>query len=202
MSTLDLRPAVTATAAVVAAVPGDDLTGSTPCPDWSVADLLDHLGGLAVAFTMSARKQPLDMTGGPVVDGSRLEPGWRDRIVSALHELGDAWATTPGAFEGRTEAGPIEMGAEEAALVGLNEVVVHGWDLAAATGAPYDVDPASAAACRPSSAPSSRRPTPPRPTACSAHRCRSRPTRRRSTSWSPRPAGGPTGPADDPAACA
>ena len=147
MSTLDLRPAVTATAAVVAAVPDDDLTGRTPCPDWSVADLLDHLGGLAVAFTMSARKQPLDMTGGPVVDGSRLEPGWRDRIVSALHELGDTWATTPGAFEGRTEAGPIEMGAEQAALVGLNEVVVHGWDLAAATGAPYDVDPAAATAC-------------------------------------------------------
>ena len=147
MSTLDLRPAVSATAAVVAAVPDDHLAGRTPCPDWSVADLLDHLGGLAVAFTMSARKQPLDMTGGPVVDGSRLEPGWRDRIVAALHELGEAWATTPGAFEGRTEAGPVEMGAEEAALVGLNEVVVHGWDLAAATGAPYDVDPASAAAC-------------------------------------------------------
>jgi len=147
MSTLDLRPAVSATASVVAAVPDVDLTGRTPCPDWSVADLLDHLGGLAVAFTMSARKQPLAMTGGPVVDGSRLEPGWRDRIVAALHDLGEAWATTPGAFEGRTQAGPIEMGAEEAALVALNEVVVHGWDLAAATGAPYDVDPASATAC-------------------------------------------------------
>ena len=148
MSTLDLRPSVRATAAVVAAVPDDRLTGSTPCPDWSVADLLDHLGGLAVAFTMSARKQPLDMTGGPVVDGSRLEPGWRDRIVAALHELGEAWATTPGAFEGRTEAGPVEMAAGEAALVGLNEVVVHGWDLAAATGTPYDADPTAVATCR------------------------------------------------------
>jgi len=147
MSTLDLRPAVGATAAVVASVPDDGLGGRTPCPDWVVADLLDHLGGLAVAFTMSARKEPLDMSGGPVVDGSRLEQGWRDRIVGALHRLGEAWATTPGAFEGRTEAGPIEMAAEEAALVALNEVVVHGWDLAAATGAPYDVDPASAAAC-------------------------------------------------------
>ena len=147
MTSLDLRPAVRATAAVVAAVPDDGLGGRTPCPDWAVADLLDHLGGLAVAFTLSARKEPLDMSGGPVVDGSRLEPGWRGRIVGALHGLGEAWATTPGAFEGRTEAGPIEMAADEAALVALNEVVVHGWDLAAATGAPYDVDPASAAAC-------------------------------------------------------
>ena len=147
MSDLDLRPAVRTTAAVVAAVPPDGLDRKTPCPEWSVADLLDHLGGLAVAFTMSARKQPLDMAGGPVVDGSRLEAGWRDRIVAALHELGEAWATTPGAFDGRTEAGPIEMSAGEAALVGLNEVVVHGWDLARATGQPYEVDPASVAAC-------------------------------------------------------
>ncbi|WP_432476206.1 TIGR03086 family metal-binding protein [Nocardioides sp. GXQ0305] len=148
MSTLDLRPAVRATAAVVAAVPEDTLDRTTPCPDWSVADLLDHLGGLAVAFTMSARKQPLGMTSGPEVDGSRLEDGWRDRIAAALHELGDAWATTPGAFEGRTEAGPIEMEAGEAALVGLNEVVVHGWDLASATGTPYAADPAAVATCR------------------------------------------------------
>lgn len=148
MSDPDLRPAVRATAAVVAAVPDDSLGGRTPCPAWSVADLLDHLGGLAVAFTMSARKERLGMTGGPVVDGSRLGPGWRDRIVSALHELGGAWATTPGAYEGQTEAGPIEMGAAEAALVGLNEVVVHGWDLARATGRPYDPDTDSVAACR------------------------------------------------------
>jgi uncharacterized protein (TIGR03086 family) len=147
MSDLDLRPAVRATAAVVAAVPDDGLDGKTPCPAWTVADLLDHVGGLAVAFTMSARKEPLGMTGGPVVDGSRLEPGWRDRTCAALHELGEAWATTPGAFEGRTEAGPIEMGAAEAALVALNEVVVHGWDLARATGQPYDADPGSVAAC-------------------------------------------------------
>ena len=147
MSDLDLRPAVRATAAVVAAVPDASLDRRTPCPEWTVADLLDHIGGLAVAFTMSARKQSLDMDGGPVVDGSRLEPGWRDRIVAALHELGEAWATTPGAHEGRTEAGPIEMGAGEAALVGLNEVVVHGWDLARATRQCYAPDPDAVAAC-------------------------------------------------------
>jgi len=148
MSTLDLRPTVRATAEVVAAVPDDRLSGRTPCPDWSVADLLDHLGGLSVAFTMSARKEPLDMSGGPIVDGSRLEADWRDRIAGALHGLGEAWATTPGAFEGRTQAGPIEMGGDEAALVALNEVVVHGWDLAVATGASYDPDPAAVAFCR------------------------------------------------------
>ena len=147
MSSLDLGPATRATADVVAGVADDQLGDPTPCPDWVVADLLDHLGGLAVAFTMSARKEPLEMSGGPGVDGSRLEPGWRDRIVAALHELGEAWATTPGAFEGRTQAGPIEMAADEAALVALDEVVVHGWDLARATGQAYDPDPVAAEFC-------------------------------------------------------
>ena len=144
MSPLDLRPAVRATADVVAGVTDDQLSGPTPCPDYTVADLLDHIGGLSVAFTMAARKDVLEATG-PSADGSRLEPGWRDRIVASLHELGDAW-TAPGAWEGRTMAGPVEMAAEEAALVALDEVVVHGWDLARATGQSYQPDPEAVAA--------------------------------------------------------
>ena len=40
-------------------------------------------------------------------------------------------------------AGPVELPGSEAAQVALNEVVVHGWDLAVATGQPYAADPAS-----------------------------------------------------------
>jgi uncharacterized protein (TIGR03086 family) len=37
----------------------------------------------------------------------------------------------------------VELPGEVAALVALDEVVVHGWDLAVATGQPYAVDDAS-----------------------------------------------------------
>lgn len=45
-------------------------------------------------------------------------------------------------------AGPVEMPADAAALVALNEVVVHGWDLARATGQEYEPDAEAVATCR------------------------------------------------------
>ena len=145
MTGLDLRRAARTTADLVAGVTDDQLAAPTPCPDYTVADLLDHIGGLSMAFTTAARKDLVEPVG-PSADGSLLEPGWRERIVAALEELGDAW-TAPDAWEGRTMAGPVELEAGEAALVALDEVVVHGWDLARATGQPYRPDPEAVAAC-------------------------------------------------------
>ena len=146
MGHVDLRPTTTALAALVQGVRDDQLDAPTPCPDYSVADLLDHIGGLALAFRYVATK---DERGGqgPDVDGSRLEEGWRDRIAGALGELGDAWQD-PAAYDGMTMAGPVELPGEVAALVALDEVTVHAWDLAVATGQPYPADSAAVEACQ------------------------------------------------------
>jgi uncharacterized protein (TIGR03086 family) len=147
MDRLSFGPATSAVAQLVAAVRDDQLDAPTPCPAYSTADLLDHLGGLCVAFTAAATKTRLpDGHAGPSGDGARLEDGWRDRIGSALGGLADAWAD-PAAYDGFTQAGPVELPAEVAALVALNEVVVHGWDLARSTGQPYAPDLAAVAAC-------------------------------------------------------
>ena len=147
MSTLDFGPATTTAAQVVAGIRDDQLGDPSPCPDYTVADLLDHMNGLSFAFTAAALKQPL-ADPDPSGDSSRLPDDWREAIPAALAGLAAAWRDTPGAFEGTTQAGPIEMPAPEAALVALNEVVVHGWDLAAATGQPYPADDASVVAAR------------------------------------------------------
>jgi uncharacterized protein (TIGR03086 family) len=147
MNALDFRPATTTVAGLVAGVRDDQLRAPSPCPAYTTADLLDHLGGLCLAFTAAARKERLPgAEGGPQVDGSRLEDGWRVRIGAALDELAVAWRH-PTAYAGVTQAGPVQLPAEVAALVALNEVVVHGWDLARATGQAYDPDPAAVAAC-------------------------------------------------------
>jgi uncharacterized protein (TIGR03086 family) len=146
MDTLDFGPATNALAEVVAAVRDDQLGDPTPCPAYTVGDLVDHVGGFLVAFTAAARKQQLEGEGDPSGNASRLEPAWRDRIVRSSHELAEAWRD-PAAYDGMTQAGPVELPGAVAALVALDEVVVHGWDLAKATGQPYDPDERAVLAC-------------------------------------------------------
>jgi uncharacterized protein (TIGR03086 family) len=143
MTQLDLAPAARRMATLVGGVSDGQLGGVTPCPAYTLGDLLDHVGGLAIAFTAAARKA--DLPGGsqgPSGDASRLEQGWRDRVTRDLDALASAWAD-PGAWTGTAVAGGVEMPAAVAALVALDELVVHGWDVARASGQHYDVDPAS-----------------------------------------------------------
>jgi uncharacterized protein (TIGR03086 family) len=143
MTRLDLAPAAKRMAALVGGVSDNQLGGVTPCPAYTLGDLLDHVGGLSVAFTAAARKAELPGgSQGPSGDASRLEEGWRDRIARDLDTLAAAW-TEPQAWTGTAVAGGVEMPAEVAALVALDELVVHGWDVARASGQPYDVDPVS-----------------------------------------------------------
>ena len=128
---LDLTPATDAVARVVTAVRDDQLDGPTPCPQLTVAALLDHLDGLAQAFVAAARKTPVDA--GSSVDATRLGDDWRTRIPARLTALAAAWQDGD-AWTGMTAAGGVDLPGEVAGLVALDEVVVHGWDLARATG--------------------------------------------------------------------
>ena len=145
MDPLDFGPSTRALRDLVLATPDDALGSPTPCPAYTVADLCEHVGGLTLAFTAAAVKERLG-DGDGVGDGSRLEPGWRERVAADLDGLAAAWRD-PTAYDGVTQAGPVEVPAEVAVLVALNEVVVHAWDLAVATGRPYVGDPAAVAAC-------------------------------------------------------
>jgi uncharacterized protein (TIGR03086 family) len=142
---VDFGPATATMAQVLAGIDDRHLTGGTPCPAYTVADVVDHVAGLTVAFTAAARKDPV-AGHGPSGDGAQLQPGWRERITADLDVLAEAWRDRA-SHEGFTMAGPIEMPARVAALVALDELVVHAWDLARATGQPYTADPAAVAAC-------------------------------------------------------
>ena len=141
----DLEPATRLTASIVAAVNEDDLDGPTPCPEYTVRHILTHLDGLSLAFTAAAEKDLGDMTDhAPEPLEQVLADGWRERIPAQLQALAVAWSD-PSAWDGMTRAGGVDLPGEVAGLVALDEVVLHGWDLAKGTGQAYDPDPASAA---------------------------------------------------------
>ncbi|WP_433331681.1 TIGR03086 family metal-binding protein [Spirillospora sp. CA-294931] len=144
---IDLAPATRRTAELIVAISEEHFKLPTPCPQYTVGDLVHHMDGLALAFTEAAAKHvPEGGTSGPVVDASLLEDGWRDRVPRRLAALAEAWLT-PVAWEGMTEVGGVELPGDIAGLVALDEVVVHGWDLARALDLPYSVDPGLIEAC-------------------------------------------------------
>ena len=143
MTTIDLGPAAQQLATLVRNVPDDMLDAPTPCPEYRVGDLLDHIGGLAKAFTWAATKESLTMAPvSPSGDASHLAPDWRERIPTDVVALADAWRD-PAAWTGMTKAGPVDLPGEIGGLVALDEIVVHGWDVAKATSQPFAVDPAT-----------------------------------------------------------
>ena len=141
--TLDLGPQTRILAHLADGVREDRLADPTPCPDLAVRNLLGHLTGLAVAFRDAARK---DL--GPTTDTSPeasvpdVGPGWREELAKVLGELADAWRE-PDAWTGMTRAGGIDLPGAVAGAVVADELVIHGWDLARATGQEYAPDPAA-----------------------------------------------------------
>jgi uncharacterized protein (TIGR03086 family) len=145
---VDLGLAAAQLSQLVTCTPGELLDAPTPCPDYAVGDLVDHVGGLAIAFTTAAKKATAPGgSPGASGDGSRLDDDWRTRIPGDLGSLAEAWRD-PAAWNGTTEAGGLELPSEVAGLVALNELVIHAWDLARATGQPYHADPVSLEAAR------------------------------------------------------
>ncbi|MEV5761408.1 TIGR03086 family metal-binding protein [Streptomyces tendae] len=142
-TTLDLGPQTRILARLADGVRDDRLADPTPCPDLAVRNLLGHLTGLAVAFRDAARK---DL--GPTTDTSPeasvpdVGPGWREELAKVLGELADAWRE-PDAWTGMTRAGGIDLPGAVAGAVVADELVIHGWDLARATGQEYAPDPAA-----------------------------------------------------------
>ncbi len=141
----DHGPTAAQVKAVIEGIRDDQLTAPTPCEGTPVAQMLDHLVGLTFAFRLAAEKD----TGGPTSQAPRpsaddLDPEWREKLPQLLDELVAAWRK-PDAWVGETQAGGVTLPAQVMGAVALNELVIHGWDLARATGQAYQPDPAALA---------------------------------------------------------
>ncbi|MEU9209660.1 TIGR03086 family metal-binding protein [Streptomyces sp. NPDC048415] len=141
--TFDLGPQALIVARLADGVTQEQLDGATPCPGYAVHNMLGHLAGLAIAFRDAGRKDLGRTTDtSPNVAVPDIEPGWREALPKALDGLADAWRD-PAAWTGMTRAGGVDLPGAVAAAVAADELVIHGWDLARATGQEYEPDAAA-----------------------------------------------------------
>ncbi|HYI56947.1 MAG TPA: TIGR03086 family metal-binding protein [Microlunatus sp.] len=133
MSTMPeiLSQATAAVAPIVRAAGGADPAAATPCQEWVLSELTRHALGTTAGLARLGRREPLDPDD-PWGDPTTELP-WSEQLSGQLEDLATAWSD-PGAWEGEVDMGGQRMPASMIGDMVLAEVVLHGWDLARATG--------------------------------------------------------------------
>lgn len=133
---IDHGPAAEEVARLAAGVAEADLDAPTPCEQMTVGQLLAHLTDLSLAFRLGAEKADDEVTRSAPAGPVDPPEDWRDRLPRRLDELVAAWRE-PAAWDGEATVGGATMPAAEIGMVALDELVLHGWDLAVATSQPF-----------------------------------------------------------------
>jgi uncharacterized protein (TIGR03086 family) len=100
----------------------------TPCPDWTVRDLVGHLLVSLANFRLRAEGGQPDWTRGPADPGTN----WSAAFRADAGALAEAWRSHP-----PDPGGPV-------AGQTIAEFAIHTWDLERATGQSRGIDEAAA----------------------------------------------------------
>jgi uncharacterized protein (TIGR03086 family) len=134
----DLVDAARAAATVAHGAVGTPLDSPTPNTDWDLRTLVDHWV-LYTSHGLEHRARRADLPEELVARDFAAEPDWPQRYAEQLDRAVAAWAD-PAAWQGEIDfGGGSTMPAEAIAGMNLAELVLHGWDVAAATGQTIDV---------------------------------------------------------------
>ena len=109
------------------------LTAQTPCTEWTVRDVLHHLVETSSAAIASVK-------GDSALEG---QTDFDEDPVAAFQftakEVGEV-LSAPGALEKTYDMPWGETPGEMLLGLAIADTTIHGWDIAAGTGQPFDVD--------------------------------------------------------------
>lgn len=125
---------VTPVVEIVRTIRPDQLAAPTPCTEYDVRGVIHHLLFWGPSLEGAGLKKTVPPPAEAETHVDLTRGDWAADLAAQLERTTAAWSV-PEAWEGTTTmAGPAEV---PAALIGgmvLTEVLVHGWDLAHATG--------------------------------------------------------------------
>jgi uncharacterized protein (TIGR03086 family) len=137
VDTRELEQAFATTRNVLVNVKPDQMDDATPCQSWKVRDLVNHIvaGSQWFGSTMdSGDSGPMSGETPDFTDGDYVAT-FDDGVKKAMHAFG-----TPGALDKTVKLPFGEFPGRAFLGLATTDTLVHGWDLAKATGQPTDFD--------------------------------------------------------------
>jgi uncharacterized protein (TIGR03086 family) len=128
------------TSRVVDNIQPDQLSNPSPCEEWTVRDVLNHVTGGATLFTACVRDGAVsDERYGELMGGDNLGDDYLGAFHHAADDAMSAFAE-PGAMDKMVKLPFGEMPAGQALTIAIFDVTVHTWDLARGTGQSTELD--------------------------------------------------------------
>jgi uncharacterized protein (TIGR03086 family) len=124
--------------ALVSSLTNDDLPTQTPCSEWKVTGLVEHMIGVVTNFGRAlggGAPTPPSASGADGATAGSLSAAYGqavDALVSA--------ARAPGALDKTLKLPFGEMPAQRGIGIALADQMIHTWDLSKALGRPYTMD--------------------------------------------------------------
>jgi len=121
-------------AGVVGNAGGADLASPTPCKDFDLRQLINHFAGTTAGLARAGRQEPLDPDDPWGSEADVVAEGdWPTILADRVAAVGAVWSS-PTAWAGVVDLGGSSLPAEACGDMAFAEILLHGWDLAAATG--------------------------------------------------------------------
>ena len=140
----EMTDAADAAARTVGNVQASQFGRPTPCADWDVRTLLNHLI-VWTSYSLEARAHGGSVDQDLIDRDFAAEPGFAAGYRAQLDRALAAWSD-PAVWQGSLDVMGTATPAADVAALNLAEMVLHGWDLAAATGQHYTVSDRAAVA--------------------------------------------------------
>jgi uncharacterized protein (TIGR03086 family) len=125
---------------VIDGVPDEELGAPTPCTEFDLRMVANHMLGTVEAMRRVGASEPMDPEDPWGTNGDNMRAEWRDDLTQRLNGYAEAWGR-PEAWQGEAMGGAMTK--EGVGDLGFVEVILHGWDLAKSSGQEVDYDDAA-----------------------------------------------------------